>query len=128
MALNARDRIVLDTLLPAGAHPLLSDGVLELGFGPFYEEFERTQHRSLRTAFRLALLAASWIAPLLIGLRPPLNRHARDDRERALEAMAASRSATLRRLLVLLKLVAALSYGGRASVRERVGYARGEHP
>lgn len=125
MALSAHDRVVLDTLIPANADPRLPHGVLDLGFDAFYREFEHSATPFMRTAFGLALLAATWMAPVLVGARPPLGRHSRDVRERALEAMATSRFAILRQLLVLLKVVAALSYGGEASVRERIGYSRG---
>jgi hypothetical protein len=128
MALGARDRVVLDTLLPADADPVLPEGVLDPGFDAFHAEFERAAPPVTRRAFRLALLAATWIAPLLVRARPPLSRHPRDVRERALEAMARSRVAVLRQLLVLLKLVAALSYGGRPDVREHLGYPGGPLP
>lgn len=122
--LGSRDRIVLDTLLPAGAHPLLPNGVLDIGFDDFYREFERDATPFLRRAFRLSLAAATWIAPLLVGRRPPLERHPREIRERALEAMASSRVVTLRQLVLVLKTVVGLCYGADTSVRESIGYSR----
>ena len=122
-ALGPRDRVVLDTLLPATSDTLLPDGVLELGFDAFYVEFQRTATRPARRAFRLALLAATWAAPPLIHVLPPLGRQPRVVRERALEAMATSRIGILRQLFVVLKLVTALAYGADPTVRGRVGYA-----
>ena len=127
MSLSARDRIVFDTLIPSNGDPLLPRGVLELEFDTFFRDFEGPASPFIRRALRLALLSATWVAPLLIGARPPLGAHPQEVRERALEAMAASRIAILRQLVVLLKLVAALSYGGDAGVREAIGYSRGRH-
>jgi hypothetical protein len=122
MRLGWRDRIVMDTLLPANADPRLPHGVMELGFDAFHAEFERSATRFLRAAFRASLLAATWISPVLVRRAPPLDRLSRPARERALEAMATSRVALLRQLLVVLKLVAAMSYGAQPGVREAVGY------
>ena len=56
------DRAVLGALLP---------GVLETGFDGFLTEFEAVAPSHLRRAFRLALVAAGWVAPILIGGRRP---------------------------------------------------------
>jgi len=40
--LSQQSRIVLDTLLPSGAHPTLKYGVFDAGFNEFWAEFERT--------------------------------------------------------------------------------------
>jgi hypothetical protein len=122
--LGRHDQIVLDTLLPAHADARLPLGVLDLGFAAFYAEFEKSASPFLRAAFRASLLAGTWISPLLIRRAPPLDRLARPVRESALEAMATSRIALLHQLLVVLKLVAAMSYGAHPAVREAVGYGR----
>ena len=124
MTLPGSGRVVLDTLLPANAHPLLPLGVLDTRFDDFYDAFVRDATPFIRTAVRIAFLAATWIAPLLVRRRPPLRRLSLDDRERALEAMASSSNALLRQLVVLLKLLAALCYGGDPRVRDAIGYAR----
>jgi hypothetical protein len=122
--LGQHGRIVLDTLLPANADPRLPLGVLDVGFTDFHREFERTASPSLRAAFRASLLAAIWVSPLLIRRAPPLSRLPRTARERALAAMATSRVGLLNQLLVVLKLVAAMSYGAQPVVRNAVGYGQ----
>jgi hypothetical protein len=122
--LSRRDQLVLRTLLPSGADPRLPLGIDDVAFPSFYEEFQRTAPALPRRAFRLALLAATWIAPLLVGRAPPLGRLGIDERERALEAMASARFAILRQLFTLLKMIVALSYGADARVRSAVGYGR----
>lgn len=114
----------MDTLVPAHADPRLPQGVLGLGFDTFYAEFEQSASPFLRAAFRASLLAATWISPVLVRRAPPLDRLSRPARERALEAMATSRVALIRQLLVVLKLVAAMSYGAQSGVREAVGYGQ----
>ena len=123
MVLSRRDRVVIDTLLPANADARLPLGAIEAGFPAFHAELQRTATPLIRRGFRAATFAATWIAPLLIRRRPPLGRHPRDVREQALEAMATSRIALLRQLLVLLKIIVAMSYGADPSVRRAVGYA-----
>jgi len=118
--LHPRERVVLSTLLPGGGPPL-DLGVLEAGFEDFYAEFERTAVPTLRRGFKLALFVALWVAPCLIGRLPPLTRHDRRTRERALAALGASRSYLLRQMLSLLKSVVALSYGADRRVREAIG-------
>ena len=122
MAPSRSGRVVFETLLPADADPRLPLGVRDTGLDAFYDAFVRDATPFIRTALRAAILAATWIAPALIRRRPPLGRLSLDERERALEAMAASSNVLLRQLVVLLKLVAALCYGADARVREAIGY------
>jgi hypothetical protein len=112
----------MDTLLPSKAGGLLSLGLLESGFEDFHASFLNTAPAALRRAYRLALVVAAWVSPVLVRRAPPLTRLAAPDRERALEAMARSRSATLRQLLTLLKTVAAWHYGAQPPVRRAVGH------
>src|SRR5438132_9890943 len=118
----AEQRLVLNTLLPANAHPLLPLSGANTRFDAFYAEFDRTVTPRLRTAFRLAVWAALWISPLLIGRLPPLTRLEPPARERALGAMARSRVYLLRQLLMLLKLVVGFCYGAEPEVRAAIGY------
>ena len=120
--LSQRARVVFDTLLPDGAHPTLPYGALEAGFDAFWSDFERTTLPAMHRPFRVALAAATWVAPLLIGRRPPLARHDRDTRERALAAMGTSRWYLWRQLLMVLKMTASLCYGADPAVREAIGY------
>jgi hypothetical protein len=64
-----------------------------------------------RLALRLALLAAVWLSPLLIGRLPPLSLSDRATREAALAALGSSRLGVLRQLLFVLKSVAGFCYG-----------------
>ena len=120
--LSPHARVVLDTLLPAGAHPSLTAGAFDAGFDKFWLEFQQTAVPSLRLAFQTALLAATWAAPLLIRRWPPLGRHDRPTRERALAALEGSRLPLLRQLLLVLKTVASFAYGAAPDVRAAVGY------
>ena len=120
--LSHRARSVLDTLLPAGEHPALPYGVFDAGFDAFWSEFQRTTLPSVRRMVRAALFTAIWIAPLLIGRLPPLSLYDRLTRERALAAMASSRSYLLRQMLQLLKTTACFCYGADPSVRAAAGY------
>ena len=122
--LGKADRMVLDTLLPSGADSRLSGGFGDLDFDSFYREFATSAPPAIRLAFRVSLLSATWLAPLLIGKLPPLGRHGREVREHALQAMAASQSGTLRQLVTLQKTVVSLAYGADANVREAIGYSR----
>ena len=122
--LSRRSRVVLDTLLPAQAHPNFSVGVFDAGFETFYSDFERTAQPAFRSGFRAALLAATWLSPLLILRLPPLSLYARPTRERALMAMEASRFYLLRQMMLLLKTVVCFSYGADPAVRAVVGYPR----
>jgi hypothetical protein len=120
--LGRNDRIVLDTLLPAGGHPNLPSGIFGAGFDAFFAEFERDADRSLRMGFRVALWVAIWLAPLLVRRMPPLSRHDRATRERALIALGSSRIYLFRQLLLLLKTITALCYGANGRVRAAVGH------
>ena len=118
--MNKRTRVVVDTLLPAGAHPGLGRGALDAGFEAFLEHFDRTAPVRLRQGFRVGVAAAIWVAPVLIGRLPPLTLYGRDTRERALEAM--SRSYLLRQLLSVVKAVVSFCYGADPEVRAAIGY------
>lgn len=120
--LGRRARIVIDTMLPSGSHPALPIGAFDADFDGFYDDFARTAAHPMRLAFGAALFAATWIAPLLIGRLPPLTRHARGDRERALQALATSHSSTLRQLAVVMKTVICLGYGADPGVRRALGH------
>ena len=120
--LSRQSRIILDTLLPAGAHPSLKYGVFDAGFDHFWIDFERTARPSMRWGFLAALFAATWIAPLLILRPPPLTLHNRQTRERALLAMGTSRFYVLRQMMLLLKTIVCFSYGADPDVRDVVGY------
>jgi len=122
--LSENSRIVLDTLLPSGAHPTLTYGVFNTGFDAFWAEFEHTALPSLRWGFRAALFAATWIAPLLILRPPPLTLYDRPTRERALAAMASSNVYLLRQLFVVLKTTVGFCYGADPNVRDAIGYPR----
>jgi hypothetical protein len=113
---------VLDTLLPSGAHSVLPDGIFDARFQDFYRDFTDTANRQLRYAFALAVVCATWIAPLLIGRPPPLGLHPRATRERALAAMETSRFYLVRQMMVALKAVASLCYGASPDVRDAIGY------
>jgi hypothetical protein len=120
--LSRQSRIILDTLVPAGAHPVLNIGILEAGFEEFLAELERSALPGWRWGLRAALLAANWAAPLLIGRLPPLTLHDRPTRERALAAMENSRIAGLRQMMGLLKTIVGFCYGADANVRAAIGY------
>lgn len=120
--LGRRARVVIDTMLPSGADPALQLGAFDAGFDDFYDEFSRTASGPLRLGFRVALVAAIWISPLLIGRLPPLTRHRRGERERALHALATCGSLPLRQLVVVLKAVICFGYGADANVRRAIGY------
>ncbi len=117
-------RIVLDTLLPPQADPKLTKGIFDAGFDDFYPEFQRTSNATLRNGFKLAVFTAAWIAPLLAGRVPPISLYSRPTRERILEAMETSRFYFLRQMMVALKTVAALCYGGNRQVRAAMGYPK----
>ncbi len=118
--MNKRTRIVVDTLLPAGAHPALARGALDAGFASFLEDFDRDAPVRFRQGFRIGVVAATWVAPVLIGRVPPLALYRRETRERALAAM--SKWYLLRQLMVVLKTVVALCYGSDPEVRAVIGY------
>lgn len=120
--LGSRALCVLDTLLPANAHPTLGRGLLEAGYERFHAEFLRAAPPPMGWALRGALWSAAWVSPLLIGRLPPLTRLEPASRERALEAMAASDVYLLRQALLLVKLAAGLCYGADPDVRRALGH------
>ena len=122
MPLSRRDNAVLDALLPANADRRLGIGIVASGFEAFLGDFDGQAPPRLRRAFRIALVAGAWVAPLLIGRRPPIDRLLPEDRERALAAMDESPVPELRQLVSVLKTVVSLHYGGLDSVREAIGY------
>lgn len=117
--LSPRDRAVLNALLPADGNAL--PGLFETGFDDFASRFEAEAPLQMRLAWRAALWAAAWAAPMLIFRLPPLDRLLPADRTAALEALGKSRWYTLRQLLFLLKTVAAFGYGLDARVQRAVG-------
>lgn len=123
MTLGRSAEIVLDTLLPSGADPRLDRGYTDVDFAAAYRDFATSAPAEIRTAFRISLVTATWVAPLLIGRVPPLGRHPRDVRERALQAMASSRWIAFRQLVTLLKVVVSFAYGADEQVRQRIGHA-----
>lgn len=114
--------MVIDTLLPSSADPRLPLGALESGFEDFLEEFETSASPRLRAAFGWALIAAAWVAPLLVRRLPPISRLTPSERTEALRAMEHSRLPALRQLMRVLKTVVALHYGGLPAVRQAVSY------
>jgi hypothetical protein len=120
--LKPRHRAALDVLLPSGGHPDFALGAFDAGFDEFYADFQRQAPLPMRLAFRAALEAACWLSPLLIGRLPPLATLAREDAERALEALGRSRFYLVRQQLLLLKTVLTLHYGGLPGTRRAVGY------
>ncbi len=120
--LDSRAHLVLDTLLPSHAHPTLTTGLLDAGLDEFWSAFQRTAPPMPRRAFQAAVLAATWLAPVLIGRLPPLARLDRPTRERALAALGASRVPLLRQLFLVLKTVTSLAYGADPAVRRAVDY------
>jgi len=119
---NRRSRIVVDTLLPGGAHSALAKGALQAGFEDFLRDFRNDTPPRLRNGYKAAMFVAIWVSPLLIGRLPPITLYRRPTRERALDALAHSRSYPLRQLLGLLKLTVALCYGADREVRDAIGY------
>lgn len=118
------DRAVLDALLPSGASSLLPQGLANTGFEDFLVEFDAAAPADFRRVFWLALVTAGWVAPLLIGRLPPMSRLNSQDRDRALAAMDRSSLPELRQLVIVLKTVASLHYGGLSEVRQAIGYHR----
>lgn len=120
--LRKRQRVVLETLLPPGAHPALPKGLFDTGFESFYVDFQRNGSWKLRLSFRVTLVLAIWIAPLLIGRFPPITLYKDSTRERALERLFESRFFLFRQLALTTKLVVGLCYGADRDVRDAVGY------
>lgn len=112
--LKPRHRAVVDALLP--------------GLGPDFDaflenDFQATAPLSMRLAFRAALFAGAWIAPLLIGRLGPIDRLSPQDAALALEALGKSRSYLLRQQMLLLKSVVSFHYGALPSTRRELGIA-----
>jgi hypothetical protein len=122
--LSKSARVVLDTLRPSEAHPILKFGVFDTDFDAFWSDVERTALPVWRWGFHAALWVANWIAPLLIGRLPPFHQHDRQTRERALVAMENSRIAVLRQMMGLLKTILCFGYGADRNVRDAIGYPR----
>ena len=122
MRLSRRDLAVFDALLPRRPEQALTPGLAESGFDSFVDDFEQAAPAHLWRAFRLALFAAAWVAPLLLRRLPPITSLAARDREAALAAMSESKVPELRQLVAVLKTVASLHYGGLAEVRRALGY------
>lgn len=119
--ISARDRAVLDALLPPGG-PEGLPGALEAGFEEFEAGFRRDAPAKMRLAWRAALVLAAWGSPLLIGRLPPIDRLPGEEREAALEAMGKSRVYLVRQVSLLLKAVTSFGYGRTTAVRRAVGY------
>lgn len=119
MSLGARDRVVLDALLPGGGE---LPGAFEAGFEAWERGFSADAATPMRFGWRAALFVAGWISPLLINRLPPLDRLAPEEREAALEAMGKSRFYLMRQCSLLLKAVTSFGYGGTAAVRRSVNY------
>jgi hypothetical protein len=127
--LNHAARVVLDTLLPSNAHPVLALGLFDAGFDAFWADLERSALPAWRWGFRAAVFTAVWVSPLLIRRLPPLTRLDRPTRERALAALGDSNVYLLRQMLTLLKTMAGLCYGADPRVRQALGYPRQpDHP
>lgn len=120
--LSPRERCVLDTLLPSGAHPTLKLGLFDAGFDEFHGDFQANGLWIMRLGFKAALFSGAWIAPLLIGRLPPITLHDRPTREAALEALGSCRVYHLRQLLLVLKAVSAFCYGANRDVRDAIGF------
>jgi len=120
--LSRRARVVLDTLIPSGAHPDLPQGIQDVEFERFHAHFERTAHWRLRLGWRVGLVLAIWAAPLLILKLPPITLHDRATREAALTALFTTRWHAIRNLVLVLKVVAAFAYGADPAVRRAVGF------
>ena len=95
---------------------------MESGFERFLGDFEISAAPQLRSAFRWALLAAVWIAPLLMRRLPPIGRLEPSDRAAALRAMERSNVVAVRQLVRVLKTVVALHYGAVPEVRQAIRY------
>lgn len=119
--MNARERAVIDALLPPGG-PEGLPGAFEAGFAEFEEGFRRDAPATMRVGWRAALFVAAWVSPLLIRRLPPLDRLREEDRATALEALGKSRFYLVRQSSLLLKAVVSFGYGSTPLVRKVVGY------
>lgn len=122
--LTARERAVLDALLPPGG-PEGLPGAFEAGFEAFEAGFRADAPLPMRLGWRAALFAGAWLSPLLIGRLPPLDGLPAEEREAALEAMGKSRLYLIRQVFLLLKAVTSFGYGSNRAVRRVVGYDAG---
>lgn len=122
--LRYQRRIVLDTLIPSHAHPVLKKGIFEAGWDAFEQRFWRDAVFSMRLGYWAALFTAIWIAPLLIGRLPPISLYRRETRERALLALYRSRIYALRQMFLLLKATVCFCYGADRDVRDAIGFPR----
>lgn len=118
--LSARDRVVIDSLLPTGLDGF--PGALEAGFETFEAGFRADAPFAMRAGWRAALFLAAWLSPLLIRRLPPLDRLPVEEREAALEAMGRSRVYLIRQVFLLLKAVTSFGYGSTPAVRRAAGY------
>ncbi|UPT72824.1 MAG: hypothetical protein M0D55_12935 [Elusimicrobiota bacterium] len=119
--MNARERAVIDALLPPGG-PEGLPGAFEAGFEAFEEGFRRDAPFTMRLGWRAALFVAAWISPLLIRRLPPLDNLAEEEQTEALEALGKSRFYLVRQSSLLLKAVTSFGYGSTPAVRRVVGY------
>lgn len=121
--LSKRERVVLETLVPSEAHPVLPKGIFDTAFESFYANFELSDSSGkLKLSFRVTMFLAIWVSPLLIGRLPPISLYKTPTRERALDRLFGSRFFLFRQLALTMKLVVALCYGGDRSVRDAIGY------
>jgi hypothetical protein len=120
--LTRRDKILLDTLLPQGAHPEMPLGIADVNFDAYYADFKRSAMFPMWIGFVAALFVAIWIAPLLIRKLPPITLYDRDTRERILMALYNSKYNILRQIIFLLKATVSFCYGADDRVRDALGY------
>ncbi|HET7482349.1 MAG TPA: hypothetical protein VFK89_05750 [Actinomycetota bacterium] len=120
-ALRRRARVVLQTLVPEQAHPVLTKGIEGVRFDDFYADFAANASGKLLLSFRASLFLAIWVAPLLVGRIPPITRHRADVRRRILDRFFASRIALFRQIALTMKFVVSLCYGADDDVRRAVG-------
>lgn len=115
-------RVVFETMLPARAHAELPLGALDAGIEGLYGDLVHSAPRQVRAGLRMAILAATWISPLLIRRLPPISFYGQETRERAIQSMGRSRVYVLRQLVLLLKATVCLCYGADPRVRDALGY------
>jgi hypothetical protein len=122
--LTKRDRIVIDTLIPSNAHPVLKLGAFDAGFDEFEKDFSQNAVFSMRLGFWFGLFLTIWVAPLLILRLPPISLYNRETRERAFMALYNSRLYVFRQMALLLKATICFGYGANPDVRDAIGYPR----
>lgn len=109
---------VTDTIVaPEPALPAVRHTSAVAFFDRWLERSPRLNRLGLR-----ALLYLAELAPLATGAGARLRRLDDPARARALEALAASRSASARQIVKLIKGVACLAYYGDDAVMRRLGY------